>query len=235
MSSNNEQVVYAVRVERLSYADLQVLLVKIGRTNDIDRRVSQYKTTHPAIDVLDVWAPNPELSVEKCEDGVHNLAEKYAYERDGELFTFLQDSYDDFADTTAKLLRPQSQTPKSPTTPPGEVENTPTLGSYIVEFEDDGNSIKQVSGDNQTEAMVKATNYLVNTHDLTEQITIPWVPARKKAIINDTRTWDEADPAYKSLDNGHFVDTKINSSGKQREMKRMATKCGVDISFRGDW
>jgi len=233
MSSNNEEVIYAVRVERMSYADLQVLMVKIGRTNDIDRRMSQHKTTHLVIEMLDIWSPNPKLGVQTCEDGIHDLAEKYAYKRNREVFIFLQDSYDKFSDIVGKLLRSQSQSIKSPTTPPSQQTSTPVL--YVVEFTDDGNTLKEVSGDNQTEVMVEATNYLINRHDLIQQITVPWVPSRKKAIINDKQTWDQADPAYKQLDNGYFLDTKINSSGKQRELKRMAINCNLDINFKGDW
>lgn len=226
---------YAVRVERLSYAGLEILKVKIGRTNNIERRIGQYKTTHADVEILDVWSPNPELDIQDCERGVHKLAQQYAYEQDGELFTFLQDSYEEFSDNTKDLLASKYRGSKPPDIPAGRQTGNPRLGNYSIEFGSSGNVVEEVSGDNQTEVMVKATNYLINEHDLIQRISIPWVPGRKKAIINDRPNWDHADPAYKSLDGGYFLDTKINSSGKQREIKRMATECRLDASFKGDW
>ncbi|ELY39821.1 hypothetical protein [Natronorubrum tibetense] len=54
-----------------------------------------------------------------------------------------------------------------------------------------------MSGTDQTEAMVKATNYLMENHDLIDEVTIPWIPGRKKAILNDEPHWDNADPEFK--------------------------------------
>lgn len=226
---------YAVRVERLSYAGLQVLRVKIGRTNNIDRRIGQYKTTHADVEILDVWLPNPNLNVKKCEKGVHKLAQRYAYERDGELFTFLQDSYEEFSDNVRNLLASKSQNSKQPTVPPSKQTTNPISGNYVVKFTNGANIVEGVSGDNQTEVMVNATNYLINHHDLIQRINIPWIPGRTKAIIHNESTWDQADPAYKPLDEGYYLDTKISSTGKQREVKRMATECGLDVDFKGDW
>ncbi len=45
--------------------------------------------------------------------------------------------------------------------------------------------------------MVKATNYLMENHDLIDEVTIPWIPGRKKAILNDEPHWDNADPEFK--------------------------------------
>lgn len=108
-------------------------------------------------------------------------------------------------------------------------------GQFVVEIADESSKIAAVSGANQTEAMIKATNYLIETHDLADEISIPWVPSRKKAILNDDPHWDRADPEYKEVSDGYYVDTKLSKSAKQRELERMAGKIGLSVHFNDNW
>jgi len=97
-------VIYAVKTHDLSYADLTIKEVKIGRTSNINSTMSQYNRSHRNPEILDIWKPNKELTLSTCEKGVLDLAEKYAHERDGETFRFLQDGYEEFADNISSLL-----------------------------------------------------------------------------------------------------------------------------------
>lgn len=228
MGSGN--VIYAVRLERVSYGQLQILRVKIGHTNDIDRRLRTFKNSHANAEILDLWKPNEDLPVNKCEEGIQDIAKNYAYQSEREIFTFLQDSYDTFSDTiSGKILEPIDP---QDTAQSSSGTTQVTEDKYVVEFSD---GHQTSPADDQTSAMIEATNYLINNYDLIQKINIPWVPGRTKAIINDTKIWDEADPKYKKLENGYYVDTKLSSHGKEREIKRMATKCGLDVNFKGDW
>jgi hypothetical protein len=117
------------------------------------------------------------------------------------------------------------------------VDNAPfdTSGRYVVKFSNSTESIAAVSGRTQSKAMVKAANYLIQYHELINRIDIPWVPSQNKAIINDVPEWERADPVYKELVNGYYLDTKLNKSGKQREIRNMVGQCGLGVTFEGDW
>jgi len=97
-------VIYAVKTHDLSYADLTIKEVKIGRTSNINSTMSQYNRSHRNPEILDIWKPNEDLTLSTCEKGVLDLAEEYAHERDGETFRFLQDGYEEFADNISSLL-----------------------------------------------------------------------------------------------------------------------------------
>jgi len=97
-------VIYAVKTHDLSYADLTIKEVKIGRTSNINSTMSQYNRSHRNPEILDIWKPNEELTLSTCEKGVLDLAEEYAHERDGETFRFLQDGYEEFAENISSLL-----------------------------------------------------------------------------------------------------------------------------------
>jgi len=116
------------------------------------------------------------------------------------------------------------------------VEKFDKSGRWVVTFLDSGTEIAAVSDYKQDEAMISATNYLINQHDLITKIeSLPWVPGRTKAIINDVPEWEKADPQYKPLVDGYYLDTKLSKGGKKRELGRMAEKCGLSVNFEGDW
>ena len=110
-----------------------------------------------------------------------------------------------------------------------------TSGRYVVKFSNSTDVIAAISGRTQSKAMVNAANYLIQYHNLIDKVNIPWVPSQNKAIINDVSEWEHADPVYKELVNGYYLDTKLNKSGKQREIKRMVGQCGLGVTFEGDW
>lgn len=108
-------------------------------------------------------------------------------------------------------------------------------GRYVVKFSNSSEEVAAVSGHTQAKAMVNAANYLIRYHGLIDTINIPWVPSQNKAIINDVPEWEQADPFYKELINGYYLDTKLNKSGKQREIRNMVEQCGLGVIFEGGW
>jgi hypothetical protein len=109
-------------------------------------------------------------------------------------------------------------------------------GRWVVTFLDGGAEIAAFSSHKQDEAMIDATNYLINQHDLISKIeSLPWVPGRTKAIINDEPEWEQADPQYKPLVEEYYLDTKLSKGGKKRELGRMAERCGLNVDFEGSW
>lgn len=103
-------VVYAVRISNLEYSGLKIMDVKIGKSTNIDNTLSQYSRGARNIELLDMWKPNPQKNLSTAEKGVHEIAEKYAYDKQSEKFVFLQGRYQQFAETVNKILL---NTPKS--------------------------------------------------------------------------------------------------------------------------
>lgn len=97
-------VIYAIKVGCASYGNLEIWDVKIGKTANIKATISQYRRSHGTLEILNLWEVNKDLTTSECEGGVHQLAEKYAYERKSEKFIFLQNSYKNFEENTSKLL-----------------------------------------------------------------------------------------------------------------------------------
>jgi hypothetical protein len=98
-------VVYAIRISDLEYTGLKIMDVKIGRSTDIESRLSQYQTGNMNVELLDLWTPNPQKTLSTTERGVQAVAEKHAYDSQSEKYVFLQDGYQQFAETINKLLK----------------------------------------------------------------------------------------------------------------------------------
>jgi len=99
------QIIYAIKVADLSYSGLKILNVKIGRTTNLSATLRQYRRTSQEAEILDLWESNPQKTLSECEEGIHKIAEKYAYERKGEVFTFLQESYKKFSENINLLFK----------------------------------------------------------------------------------------------------------------------------------
>jgi TRAP-type mannitol/chloroaromatic compound transport system substrate-binding protein len=99
------KIIYAIKVNELRSSVLKIISVKIGQTKNIKPTVAQYRRSNTEVDVLDLWECNPSMGCLDCEKGIHQIAEKYAYNRKGEKFVFLQESYKDFSDNVNLLLK----------------------------------------------------------------------------------------------------------------------------------
>lgn len=99
------KIIYAIKVGGLSYSGLQVLNIKIGQTTNIESTLRQYKRSNPEVEILDLWEINPLKNFRECEQGIHKIAEKYAYKRERENFIFLQKTYQEFVENANLLLK----------------------------------------------------------------------------------------------------------------------------------
>lgn len=104
MQDTNE-IIYAIKIANLSYSGLKILDVKIGKTTNINSTLAQYKRGNRNAEILNLWELNQSKTLSECEKGIHEIAEKYAYEREGEKFIFLQESYKRFAENVGLLLK----------------------------------------------------------------------------------------------------------------------------------
>lgn len=109
-------------------------------------------------------------------------------------------------------------------------------GQYIVTIAENEAESTRFAARTQTDAMVEATKHLVEEHGLLDAVDdIPWVPGKRKAILNDSREWDEGDCRYKPLNDGFYVDTKLDAGDKKTKLRRMANECDVYVEFDGEW
>jgi len=99
------EIVYAIRISHLEYSGLKIMDIKIGKSTNIDNTLRQYSRGNRDIELLDMWTPNPDKNLSTAERGVHEVAEKYAYDKQSEKFVFLQGAYQEFAETINKLLQ----------------------------------------------------------------------------------------------------------------------------------
>lgn len=101
-SDLQKKFIYAIKTSELKSQGLEIIQVKIGFTNNVERTLKQYRRANKEADILDIWEST--FNSKKCEKGVHLIAKKFAYENKGEVFTFLQDTYTDFSEIISLLL-----------------------------------------------------------------------------------------------------------------------------------
>jgi hypothetical protein len=69
--------------------------------------------------------------------------------------------------------------------------------------------------------------------DLLDKLSIPYMPGRKKAIINDKEYHPNGEKMrmYREIKNEYFLDTHMSKKTKERHLGRLAKMCGVELDF----
>ncbi|AFZ73802.1 type I restriction enzyme HsdR N-terminal domain-containing protein [Natronobacterium gregoryi] len=251
-----------VSVEPLAEYDLQQLpgqvpilraftcdAIKTGDSEKIANRISELKTARKTLEEQkeELSANLTEVLTDNVSEAIAPLAESQAKELIDSLVTDIESEIDTSRPVTSRS-KSRSPSPSQdgthesdPTSKSGDSTQNSTTepwdisGQFVVKIADKDNKIAAVSGTNQNEAMIKTTNYLIEHHGLIDELTIPWIPGRTKAVLNDEPHWDDADPDYKEVSHDYYVDTKLGKSAKKRELRRMAGKVGLSVHFDGDW
>jgi len=114
--------------------------------------------------------------------------------------------------------------------------------AILYPFEDGLNSNRLVfefSDELQSELMKEVVDYLIIEYNLISEISpLPYVPGKKKAIINDQPRHPDGEGEmrnYKTLSNGYYIDTHMNASGKKRIISPLADICGIGVEYDGEW
>lgn len=241
-----------ILIERLTILEAYTTAaIQTGDSEKIATRINQLKEAKESLETEkdELAAEITELVIESVSDVISSQAESEAKEMIDRLVQEIETKIE--SDSTSSQIRNSgdsaSGTTESEESTLGEEATDrstngstdrvfDTSGRYIVRFSTDRDEIVVVSGQKQHEAMVEAATYLIENYDLLEQIgPLPWIPGRKKAIINDTPEWEEAAPEYRKLGDECYLDTKLSKSAKKREIRRMAGKCGLGVTFEGDW
>lgn len=112
-------------------------------------------------------------------------------------------------------------------------------GEYVIKILSHGTPIAVFGDDNQSNVMADVVNYLIQTHNLISEIEpMPYIPGRKKAIINDQPTSPHDEQAmrfYRELSEGYYLDTHMDKATKCRTLKRLANTLDLEIEFEQGW
>lgn len=143
-------------------------------------------------------------------------------------------------DTLVSELDPQSNEPDADSNNSDKPDpHSNEKQDYIVQLQFEGKTLNTFSDNIQADAMAKAVSYLVSDHELIAEIEpLPYIPGRKKAIINDSPTSphdEEAMRIYRELSGGYYLDTHMSASRKQRCLEKFAVKCQLEVTFEGEW
>jgi predicted type IV restriction endonuclease len=98
---------------------------------------------------------------------------------------------------------------------------------------DEDSAISSFQARTQSDAMAEAVGHLIDQHDLLDRISLPYVPGNKKAILNTETHHSNGSEmrGFREVYGGYYLDTHMSKRGKEKELKRLAGKCGLEVSF----
>lgn len=104
---------------------------------------------------------------------------------------------------------------------------------YDIKIMKKGELVKEINDQSQADGMADAVKYLIENMDLLDKLSIPYVPGRKKAIINDKEYHPNGEKMrmYREIKNEYFLDTHMSKKTKERHLGRLAKMCGVELDF----
>ncbi len=220
----------------VTYPGIQIMDVKIGKTTDIERTKRQYRRGNREIEVLDLWQPNPQKNLSTGEKGVHEVAEKYAYERESEKFVFLQGKYQQFSETVDKLLLK--------TTEEGAEDAEPTDESTEDEStEDVGHTGDDLAGttpaaieildrtkdvDNWTDTLQTAAAQVLDRVENQEKIAE--IDGRERSYFVEKGSESDLISPREIPGTNMFVETNFSANDVDRLITKILDKYGYDRS-----
>jgi hypothetical protein len=95
------------------------------------------------------------------------------------------------------------------------------------------NAVASFDGGDQSDAMADAVEYLMKNYDLMNKVQIPYIPGKKKAVLNDEPVDGEGEEMklYRELPDGYFLDTHMSKRQKEKYLGKIAQKCGLEVEF----
>jgi hypothetical protein len=113
----------------------------------------------------------------------------------------------------------------------GSDEDSPTLSDlYSAEIVQEGDVIETFEDSVQSDLIASVVDYLIQNHDLIPAIQpLPYIPAKKRAIINDEPTYNDRQMKQpRELEQGYYLEVNLSWDQKQREIERLADACGLE-------
>lgn len=122
---------------------------------------------------------------------------------------------------------------------PAEEDESDERDGYIIKLQNEGEALAIFSDSGQSDVMAEAVSYLIENYDLISEIEpLPYIPGRKKAIINDKPSSPHDEKAMRlprELSCPYYLETHDNKEGKKRTVCDLTEQCGLEASFAGEW
>ena len=125
--------------------------------------------------------------------------------------------------TTESVRRPLAEEPSSVS---GRTPSTNT-----VDIIDGSTIIATYEDREQADLMTSVTNYLINEHELLEEISLPYYPPNgEQALINNEPVHPDGAEmhTYRELTGGLFLHTNLKAARKRRFLNDLAQQCGLN-------
>lgn len=105
--------------------------------------------------------------------------------------------------------------------------------AYEIHLED-GCKEQNISAEYQTDAMSEAVRTLIDEFNLLSHISLPYI-MRKKAVLNSSPTHPNGDNmrSHRRVSEDIFLNVDLSGRTKMAQIRRMASDCEVDVSFKG--
>ena len=118
------------------------------------------------------------------------------------------------------------------TTKGNKETQTSTNRSSDVVFTAGETVITSFDEENQSETMAKAVKYLIDEYGLLEEVSLPYVPGNKKAVLNKVPKYPNGDEMrYPKKISGIYLDVNMNKNQKEKVLSSLAGKCGLGVEF----
>lgn len=218
-------VVYAIKISNLEYSGLKIMDVKIGKSTNIDNTLSQYSRGNRNIELLDMWVPNPQKNLSTAEIGVHEIAEKYAYDKQSEKFVFLQRGYKEFSETVNKVLLNQSKTDLE------DKEEKTSKEQHSSDYTGKTPAIIMILGEtikvnNWTQTLRKGVAKVLSEEEDFDKITE--IQGRSRDyFVKEGRQSDLVAPK-KISDTDVYVESNFSANDVDRVLKKVLDRFGYD-------
>ena len=198
----------------------------LGRINELReaRRTLEAEKDELAVELSNVLADD-------VSDTIASLAETQAKEMIDRLVDDIESEIDtDGGQSKQGISDPADETPEDRVDPDGE---------YIFEIQESGNSLIVLGGNDQSDVMADAVDYLIRNHDLISYLEpLPYVPGNKNALINHRPVHPDGERemrTFRELVDSYYLFTSFNKEDKKRHLERLANKCNLDTKSRGGW
>jgi hypothetical protein len=221
------EVVYAIRISDLEYTGLKIMDVKIGRSTDIDSRLSQYQTGNMNVELLDMWKPNPEKTLSTTERGVQAVAEKYAYDSQSEKYVFLQDGYQQFAETINKLLKNVTREDLD------ETDESVTEETGTEDYTGKTPAVIKILGetyevDNWRDCLTTAISQVLTGVD--DQHKVTEIRGRKREYFVEKGRQSDLVSPKRIPDTDFYVESNFSANDVTKIIERVLVKCNYEPS-----
>lgn len=131
--------------------------------------------------------------------------------------------------TTENIRRPLAEEPSSVSGGSTKINRV-----YTADILDGDTVIESFEAGQQADLMEEVINYLIQDHDLLNQIELPYCPPdTTQALINDKPEhpgeWEMN--GYREIEDDLFIHTGVKASKKSRRLNDIIQQCGLDAQI----